>query len=61
MQGKGKYCIVTKGVYNIMNEEILQKIEVQLSWYERWILKIAKKTVMKIYHIGRIDGINGML
>ena len=43
------------------NEEILQKIEVQLSWYERWILKIAKKTVMKIYHIGRIDGINGML
>ncbi len=44
-----------------MNEEILQKIEVQLSWYERWILKIAKKTVLKIYHIGRIDGINGML
>ncbi len=61
MYRKGKYCIVTKGVYNIMNEEILQKIEVQLSWYERWILKIAKKTVVKIYHIGRIDGINGML
>ena len=61
MQSKRKYCIVTKGVYNIMEKEILQKIEVQLSWYERWVLRIAKKTVIKLYHIGRLDGINGML
>ncbi len=44
-----------------MEEEILQKIEIHLSWYERWILKVARKTIMKIYHIGRLDGINGML
>ena len=49
-----------RGVYN-MEKEILQKISRKMKWKGKLIIKLFPKTTLKIYHIGRIDGINYML
>lgn len=44
-----------------MEKEILQKISRKMKWKGKLIIKLFPKTTLKIYHIGRIDGINYML
>lgn len=43
------------------NEKILEGILEKCNWYEKIIVKMNKKLILNIYHLGRINSVNKLL
>lgn len=44
-----------------MNNVVLNEVKKELNWKERIIVKIFRKTFVKVYNIVRIDTVNSIL
>lgn len=44
-----------------MEKDIVEEISKELRWYERIIVKLHMKLVLKIYHTVRIDIVNKLI
>lgn len=44
-----------------MEKLIIEEIYKNLKWYEKIFVKIFAKTIIKVYHIGRINCLNSKI